>query len=310
MRQFALPASDTASHVLAANTKMPCASLRVFAATAGSAVLASLLLVTAADCQTVNLLPQRHATGARLASPGQVAGFSQAQSKRGLTPVKVDLSSLMPPIGDQGQQGSCVAWSVGYGLRSYYTKKVEQADTSKPENVPSPAYIYNYQNAGTGEPACLDTGMEVWQALNILKAGVVSMTDLPYNDKKCADPPSVAMQSSARKFRIDSWEFIKPDDLNTMKAELAQGNPLAMAMTLADSFQGYNTDHVYTRPSFEQTGGGHAMVIVGYDDTKQAFRVQNSWAADWGDKGFVWIAYDTFKADAEGSYAIRLWSKP
>jgi C1A family cysteine protease len=269
----------------------------------------SLLLVTSADCQTIDLQAKRYHTGARLAPATVIAGFSKAQQKRGLTPPKVDLSNLMPPVGDQGHQGSCVAWSIGYGLRSYYAKKVDNADTTKPENVPSPTYIYNYQNAAAGEPQCLDQGMEVWQALNILKAGIVSLADLPYNEKKCGDMPSVAMQSSAKKFRIDSWDFIDREDLATMKSELAAGNPLGMAMDLGDSFHGYSTDHVYTRPPFERTIDGHAMVIVGYDDSKQAFRLQNSWNTDWGDKGFIWLAYDTFKTDAEGAYAIRLWTR-
>lgn len=280
-----------------------------FGILAGSSAMLSLALVTAAECQTPELTIKRHATGARLASQTAIAGFAKAQSKRGLTPPKVDLSSLMPPIGDQGQQGSCVAWSIGYGLRGYYVRKMDNADVTKPENIPSPTYIYNYTNGVAGEPQCLEAGMEMWQALNILKAGVVSLAELPYNDKKCADIPSVQMQSKAAKFRIDSWEFIAPDDLSTMKSELAAGNPLAMAMELASSFQEYNTDHAYTRPPFERTDGGHAMVIVGYDDAKQAFRVQNSWGPRWGDHGFIWISYETFKADAEGAYAIRLWSR-
>ena len=32
----------------------------------------------------------------------------------------VDLSSDIPPIGDQGQRGSCVGWSSGYYLKSWW----------------------------------------------------------------------------------------------------------------------------------------------------------------------------------------------
>ena len=35
--------------------------------------------------------------------------------------------------------------------------------------------------------------------------------------------------------------------------------------------------------------------------------MQNSWGAEWGDKGFLWLAYDTFKEDAiDGAYVIRV----
>lgn len=35
------------------------------------------------------------------------------ESGKSLLPA-VDLSSQMPPVGDQGSQGSCVAWAMGY----------------------------------------------------------------------------------------------------------------------------------------------------------------------------------------------------
>ncbi len=38
--------------------------------------------------------------------------------------------------------------------------------------------------------------------------------------------------------------------------------------------------------------GVHAITIVGYDDSKHAFKVINSWGTGWGDAGFTWIDYD------------------
>jgi hypothetical protein len=37
--------------------------------------------------------------------------------------------------------------------------------------------------------------------------------------------------------------------------------------------------------------GGHAVSIIGYDDSSQCFIVKNSWGTDWGEKGFFRIAY-------------------
>ncbi len=37
--------------------------------------------------------------------------------------------------------------------------------------------------------------------------------------------------------------------------------------------------------------GGHAIAIVGYDDSKQMFTFQNSWGSSWGDKGFGYLPY-------------------
>lgn len=38
--------------------------------------------------------------------------------------------------------------------------------------------------------------------------------------------------------------------------------------------------------------GGHAYLVRGYDDSKSALRIQNSWGKSWGEKGLAWLSYD------------------
>ena len=51
----------------------------------------------------------------------------------------------------------------------------------------------------------------------------------------------------------------------------------------------------------EKTVGGHAVVAVGYDDSKQDFIVRNSWGPSWGIGGYCMMPYkyltDTNLAD-------------
>jgi C1A family cysteine protease len=42
----------------------------------------------------------------------------------------------------------------------------------------------------------------------------------------------------------------------------------------------------------EQLLGGHAVMVVGYEDTLQCFIVRNSWGPDWGDKGYFYLPYN------------------
>ena len=41
----------------------------------------------------------------------------------------------------------------------------------------------------------------------------------------------------------------------------------------------------------ESVRGGHAVLAVGYDDSKQAVLIRNSWGKDWGIKGYFWMPY-------------------
>ena len=50
------------------------------------------------------------------------------------------------------------------------------------------------------------------------------------------------------------------------------------------------------REKFSPSFAGHALCVVGYDDSKfgGAFEVMNSWGSEWGNDGFMWIRYETF----------------
>ena len=69
-------------------------------------------------------------------------------------------------------------------------------------------------------------------------------------------------------------------------------------------FEGLNTTS-YTYSPLTASGalvkgvsllGGHANTIIGYDDTKAAFLVQNSWGTSWGNKGFYYLPYSVFSS--------------
>jgi hypothetical protein len=56
--------------------------------------------------------------------------------------------------------------------------------------------------------------------------------------------------------------------------------------------------------------GGHAMVLVGYSEPKQAFKLINSWGNTWGDDGFGWISYRAFTKWAQNAFIMQLNSSP
>jgi C1A family cysteine protease len=58
----------------------------------------------------------------------------------------------------------------------------------------------------------------------------------------------------------------------------------------------------------EQCLGGHAVMAVGYNDSKQWFVIRNSWGPKWGLKGYFTIpyAYLTDSQLADDFWTIRL----
>jgi len=78
-------------------------------------------------------------------------------------------------------------------------------------------------------------------------------------------------------------------DVTSLKEACQQYGPLATTMIVYDDFD-YYTGGVYSY-AYGAAEGGHAVLIVGWDDPSQSFYVKNSWGTGWGEAGYFQIAY-------------------
>ncbi|MCX7143184.1 MAG: C1 family peptidase, partial [Proteobacteria bacterium] len=207
---------------------------------------------------------------------------------RDYLPEEVDLSPKFPTPGNQGQQSSCTAWATGYAMRSYYEGRRRNWDFSSPGQIISPGYIYNRLHQYRGN---CDTGSPISDALELLKtAGAPTLSAYPYMENDCSRPANPEQERSGAEFRISGWSGIDSKKLDDAKGQLARGNPVVFGMEVSDSFENLSGPEVYDDVVSPRTGG-HAMVLVGYSERRQAFKVMNSWGTGWGEGGFGWISY-------------------
>jgi len=208
--------------------------------------------------------------------------------------IGVDLSALMPKVGNQGQQGSCASWATGYYLNGFYQQK-DNGWTSTVDGL-SPAFLYNQVNNG------VDHGSSFEANFNVLTTqGQPRMRFMPYSDLDWLSQPSAQAKADASSFKAANYGVLVapdqtqpiPNDINTFKLWLDSGNPLVIgiAVDTQDFFSLSSTNDTYD----EFIGlpvGYHGITLVGYDDTKQAFKFVNSWGVNWGLKGYGWISYN------------------
>jgi hypothetical protein len=234
----------------------------------------------------------RHARGF-VPDPVGYENTEAVQAFRDYLPPKYDLSADLPPPGNQGDQGSCVAWAVGYAARTYYLKHYYAIDVSKKDNQISPAFIYNRLKETGGD---CENGVQLPAALKLLQtSGGVPLSVLPYDANQCLTLPTQQQLSQyGDRFRIRGFRKVKDED--DVKGEIYRDNPVIFAIDA----EGKAWDHYHSGIIDTTEGGcaacGHAMVIVGYDDEKQAFHFVNSWGTAWGEKGFGWLSYRSAKA--------------
>ena len=229
------------------------------------------------------------------------------------TIVQVDLSGQMPPVGNQGRQGSCTAWAVGYYHKTH-TEWLEHGwDVSDPENQFSPAFIYNQINGGVDQGSSFSDAMQL-----MIDQGCGNMVDSPYRDWMFTNWPTDTGYVNALPYRALERHTIDLRDtsgVNAVRQRLVNGYTSTIGIAVYGNFDRIS-EHNNTYCVADRTGsnrGGHAVTIVGYCDTLAtndgpgAFRVVNSWGPGWGDSGYFWMSYvavmDTGLSAQSAAYA-------
>ena len=115
---------------------------------------------------------------------------------------------------------------------------------------------------------------------------------MPYTDYSCTQWPNNTQWQRAASSRISGWNQVSRDP-SSMRSLLERGYPIIVGVQLDDSFYGQTSSYPYTwKSSYGYNRGGHAVLIVGYDSSRQAFIVQNSWGSSKHDNGYFYLSYN------------------
>lgn len=218
-------------------------------------------------------------------------------------PPAVDLRPKCPPVYDQGQLGSCTANAIA-GAFEFETLRQGLADFT-----PSRLFIYYNERVIEGDVG-QDNGAQIRDGMNtIAKLGVCPETEWPYDIGRFAVKPTPNCYTDALKNKGIQYLSVN-QDLSHLKACVATGYPFVFGISVYDSFESpevAQTGMVPVPAPGESCLGGHAVLCVGYDDSKKAFLVRNSWGAGWGITGYFYLPYEyvTNKGLASSFWTIR-----
>ena len=229
-------------------------------------------------------------------------------NKKNPIPEAANLQQYAPPVGNQGKQGSCVAWSSAYGARSI----LEGARSGQKANAFSPAFLYNQ----IGLQGC--QGSYILKAMEYMtKQGAVPYEAFPYDERNCSRQPDMSLIKEASAYKMRGFNRLSLGDRNdaidirAIKENLAQGAPVVIGMMVGQSFMQSMLGKDLWVPEPSDRGmmgfGGHAMCVVGYDEKKYggAFLIMNSWGPEWGNNGFAWVRYPEFNFFVREAYGLE-----
>ena len=136
-----------------------------------------------------------------------------------------------------------------------------------------------------------DRGMDMRTACKAAQqTGICPELYWPYDPTKWAQKPSLVAYVFAKWFKISSYRRLK--DVSEIKKVLTAGYPVALGIFITNRFFVVRGNQVLPYDAKEKNKGGHAIIVVGHDDTKKALLIQNSWGNSWGFGGYGWISYE------------------
>lgn len=251
--------------------------------------------------QVTRALSGQHLLGAKRDSASTVAARKKISAPpAGGLPSSVMLTNQVPTPGSQAEE-SCVGWAVGYAAKSFDETLEVGWSLGASNHQFAPSWVYNQINGG------VDLGSSPAAALDlIVNKGADTLSSFPYVPGDYLTQPSAASFEHASHFRAKSWYTIDATP-TAIKNVLAGHNVVIIVFEVLPDYDNMNatTNTVYDDDTGDSRGG-HANVIIGYNDTKGAFRIINSWGTGWGDGGYGWIAYSFISNAKLGAWAYVL----
>jgi len=228
-------------------------------------------------------------------------------------PAKISYRSYCPPILSQGKLATCVGWATAYAQLSTQQNILmgETNEIKKSIRVMDPDFIYamirNYTDSWCQE------GTHMWEALDVVvNYGVKPRYAPPWlrcNSISEIDKFALAV---ANIYSANNYYVLtdKTNLISSIKTALNNKKVVSAGISVTSSFTTGTgiTYGKWTPSGNESINGGHAMCIVGYDDSKYggSFELMNSYGTGFGDQGFVWITYLDIKKYLTEAYIIEL----
>lgn len=223
-------------------------------------------------------------------------------------PESVTLEEWAQPVKNQGWIGSCASHAICDSMELWVAKN-KGKDRAVQLSELFHYYIVrqkDYQNTFPKDSGqFIRNGMKAAQ-----KVGVSPEMLCPYQVSKYNVTPGWAAYSFSKFFTIKSYH--RCWSTSAMRSALAGGLPVVVGLDW------YFDDTPYgiggKTGELRGTGtavGGHALLVVGYDDKHQnpdgslgAFKLKNSWGESWGMKGYGWASYNLVSRNFIESFAV------
>eukprot|EP00949_MAST-11_sp_MAST-11-sp1_P002080 g2080.t1 len=200
---------------------------------------------------------------------------------------------------NQGSCGACWAFSA--------TEQVESALAMATGNLQELSVEQILVCCGSNISTCSgcmggDT-IVAYKYLIERSRGLDGAADYPYDEHTDPfDPPKCKAQDYPAKVQVTNWSYAVPgcrhgdcppdkSKEERLAAVVAEKGPVSICINAASSFRPYSGG-IYDGPCSSKVEDlNHCVQIVGYDLQEGYWKVRNSWSTDWGEAGYIRMAF-------------------
>jgi C1A family cysteine protease len=198
----------------------------------------------------------------------------------------VDLREWDSLVEHQGDIGSCAAHAV----TSAYELMVKR---QYPDKFYDLSRLFVYYNTRKLENS-ISRDVGVIELRNTLKTvhtwGVCKELLWPYDPYMLYIQPNTKAYIDAANRKISQYRSV--DTVEEVLDALANNRPVVIGLEIFTDFMDVGQDGKVTMPAEgEESLGGHAMTLVGYNQKDQTVTAKNSFGPEWGNNGYCYLPW-------------------
>lgn len=183
-------------------------------------------------------------------------------------------SSFMGPTTSVKNQGSCGScWA--FATTGNYEHSIKQflgitEDMSEQQLISCNTWGYTCADGGYNCPQFYVNG-----------GSTESCYPYTMNDASCKT-------NCAKNYRVTGYGDVS-NNVDAIKQAIYSYGSVCSLVFVDDYWAAY-TGGVFNRNASSKWPN-HAIMLVGWDDSRGAWRLKNSWSTSWGEGGYMWITY-------------------
>ena len=208
-----------------------------------------------------------------------------------LTLEQQSVKSYMMPVRQVGSRGEGWSYALASCLEYYVNLRRNYKDNLSPDFIALSV-------RAAGQTSTLDNGLRM-----LAGAGTVSAAIMPYD---ATEIPAAVYATT--KYQIANYLHIfrgfatEREKVFEVRKALMRGNPVLIELAASPEFASQGP-----ALAWEPSGAPNQtyfLLVVGYDETREAFELLGSFGPEWANNGYLWVSYDDFGQSARNGYVL------